>query len=261
MSGSQPAWPPFRVSEGVVDERPGAVERVGPLVCVCVEGDRRSRVAECQLDGLDARPGVDEQGREVVAEPVEAPPLGQAGRTPHRCPGSREGRRVDRLVVGSPEQQQRVTTCRPAGVRVVIDPDGTDATLQMPGQRLNDPNAPTANSLVVAVVAVVRDAEGRLLMIERSDNGVWALPGGAQDIGESTAQAAVREVEEETGLLVEVTGICGCTPIRAMSSRTTTAKSAKSFRSAFTLARSEARCGQVPSRRPPAGSSPPKWTH
>lgn len=73
----------------------------------------------------------------------------------------------------------------------------------------DDPDAPRANSLVVAVAAVVRDASGRLLMIERADNGLWAVPGGAQDIGETTRQAVVREVREETGVEVEVTGLVG----------------------------------------------------
>jgi ADP-ribose pyrophosphatase YjhB (NUDIX family) len=74
---------------------------------------------------------------------------------------------------------------------------------------VNDPNAPQANSLVVAVTAVVRDEAGHLLLIKRSDTGMWALPGGAQDLGESTAQAVIREVEEETGVRTEVTGISG----------------------------------------------------
>ena len=73
----------------------------------------------------------------------------------------------------------------------------------------NDPDAPTANSLVVAVMAVVRDAEGSVLLIERTDNGLWAAPGGAQDIGESVTEAVQREVREETGLEVEVTDISG----------------------------------------------------
>lgn len=73
----------------------------------------------------------------------------------------------------------------------------------------DDPNAPTANSLVVAVATIIRDETGKLLMIQRSDNDLWALPGGAQDIGETTRQAAIRETKEETGYDVEITGISG----------------------------------------------------
>jgi ADP-ribose pyrophosphatase YjhB (NUDIX family) len=73
----------------------------------------------------------------------------------------------------------------------------------------NDPNAPKANSLVPSVTAAVRDEEGRLLLIHKIDNNYWALPGGAMDLGESIADAAVREVAEETGLRVEITGLVG----------------------------------------------------
>ncbi|WP_224402154.1 NUDIX hydrolase [Pseudonocardia sp. ICBG1034] len=72
----------------------------------------------------------------------------------------------------------------------------------------DDPTAPAANSLVVAVVVVVLDGN-RVLMIQRSDNGRWALPGGGQELGESVRDAAVRETREETGLDVEVTGVVG----------------------------------------------------
>lgn len=73
----------------------------------------------------------------------------------------------------------------------------------------DDPAAPAANSLVVAVATVVRDESGRVLMIERTDNGLWAVPGGAQDVGESTREAAVREAFEETGIEIEVTDVVG----------------------------------------------------
>jgi len=73
----------------------------------------------------------------------------------------------------------------------------------------DDPAAPPANSLVVAVAAVVLDDAGRVLMIQRTDNDFWAIPGGAQEIGETTTEAAVREIREETGLDVEVTSLVG----------------------------------------------------
>ncbi len=74
---------------------------------------------------------------------------------------------------------------------------------------LNDPNAPPANSIVPSVTAIVTDRPGRLLMVHRTDNDLWSIPGGAMDLGESIADAAVRETKEETGLDVEVTGIVG----------------------------------------------------
>ncbi|RJS47447.1 NUDIX hydrolase [Nocardioides cavernaquae] len=74
---------------------------------------------------------------------------------------------------------------------------------------IDDPNAPKANSVVPSVVAVVRDGDGRVLMIHKTDNDKWALPGGGHEIGESIADAVVREVKEETGYDVEVVTITG----------------------------------------------------
>jgi ADP-ribose pyrophosphatase YjhB (NUDIX family) len=73
----------------------------------------------------------------------------------------------------------------------------------------HDPKAPKANSLVPSVTAVVPDASGAILMVHRTDNDLWALPGGGMDLGESIAQTVSREVKEETGIDVEVTGIVG----------------------------------------------------
>ncbi|MCO1617044.1 NUDIX domain-containing protein [Micromonospora sp. CPM1] len=76
-------------------------------------------------------------------------------------------------------------------------------------EHFNDPNAPKPNSIVVAVTVFVQDELGRVLLIQRTDNGLWALPGGAQDFGEYIAETAVRETREEAGVEVEVTGVVG----------------------------------------------------
>jgi ADP-ribose pyrophosphatase YjhB (NUDIX family) len=74
---------------------------------------------------------------------------------------------------------------------------------------LNDPEAPKANSIVVAVTVFVLDERDRVLLIRRTDNGLWAIPGGAQDVGEYLSETAVRETREESGIEVEVTGVVG----------------------------------------------------
>jgi 8-oxo-dGTP pyrophosphatase MutT (NUDIX family) len=73
----------------------------------------------------------------------------------------------------------------------------------------DDPAAPEPNSLVVAASAVVTDDQGRILLQRRSDSGKWALPGGGMEMTDSLPGTAVREVKEETGLDVEVTGLVG----------------------------------------------------
>jgi ADP-ribose pyrophosphatase YjhB (NUDIX family) len=73
----------------------------------------------------------------------------------------------------------------------------------------DDPNAPKANSLVPSVNVIVTNDAGQILLIKRSDNDNWAVPGGAVDLGESVTDAAVRETKEETGIDCEVTGLVG----------------------------------------------------
>ena len=62
--------------------------------------------------------------------------------------------------------------------------------------------------------AVVRDPHGRVLLARRIDTGKWELPGGAIEPGETTTAAATREVLEETGVAMTVTGLAGvfCDP-------------------------------------------------
>ncbi len=73
----------------------------------------------------------------------------------------------------------------------------------------DDPNAPRANSLVPSVNVVVTNDAGEILLIRRSDNDNWALPGGAIDLGESLSRAGIRETKEETGIDCEITGLVG----------------------------------------------------
>ena len=76
-------------------------------------------------------------------------------------------------------------------------------------EHLNNPDAPAANSIVVAVTVHVQDDRGRVLLIRRTDNGLWALPGGAQEFGEYIAETAVRETREEAGIDVDVVDVVG----------------------------------------------------
>jgi ADP-ribose pyrophosphatase YjhB (NUDIX family) len=60
-----------------------------------------------------------------------------------------------------------------------------------------------------AADAVVFDERGRVLLQRRADFGVWGLPGGAVEVGETLERAVRREVKEETGLDVEVVRLVG----------------------------------------------------
>lgn len=73
----------------------------------------------------------------------------------------------------------------------------------------HDPNAPKANSLRPAVSAFVQNGQGRILMIRRTDNDKYAIPGGQQEVGETLSQATIREVKEETGIDVEILDLIG----------------------------------------------------
>jgi ADP-ribose pyrophosphatase YjhB (NUDIX family) len=72
----------------------------------------------------------------------------------------------------------------------------------------HESDAPRANRLWPVVNVAVPGPRG-LLLIERADDGYWAMPGGMVEVGECFTEAAVREVREETGLEVAITGLVG----------------------------------------------------
>lgn len=61
----------------------------------------------------------------------------------------------------------------------------------------------------VAIGAVVGDDDGRLLLVQRADSGIWLYPTGWADVGYSPAEVAVKEVAEETGI--------ECEPVQVLS--------------------------------------------
>jgi 8-oxo-dGTP diphosphatase len=69
-----------------------------------------------------------------------------------------------------------------------------------------------SDRVVPCVGAVIKDDLGRLLLIKRGHSpgaGLWSLPGGRIEPGETDAEALVREVREETGLAVEAGHLLG----------------------------------------------------
>jgi ADP-ribose pyrophosphatase YjhB (NUDIX family) len=63
--------------------------------------------------------------------------------------------------------------------------------------------------ILTAAGVVITNAKGQLLLFKRSESGVWSIPGGHMDIGESLEETAIRETFEETGLtLYQLELIC-----------------------------------------------------
>jgi 8-oxo-dGTP diphosphatase len=61
----------------------------------------------------------------------------------------------------------------------------------------------------VSVAGVIADDHGRVLLIQRADNGRWEPPGGVLELGESIHDGLRREVREETGLDIEPIALTG----------------------------------------------------
>ena len=87
---------------------------------------------------------------------------------------------------------ERYERVRAASARIVaaLERRSPDEVLERYDDNLGQVTPQTGSS-----AAVVR--EGRILLIRREDNGLWALPGGMAEVGETPSEAAVRELSEE----------------------------------------------------------------
>jgi len=64
---------------------------------------------------------------------------------------------------------------------------------------------------LVGVGVLIRDGD-KILIVKRAgepSKGIWSIPGGLVELGERVRDAAVREVEEETGLSIEIDDLLG----------------------------------------------------
>jgi ADP-ribose pyrophosphatase YjhB (NUDIX family) len=73
----------------------------------------------------------------------------------------------------------------------------------------DDPKAPKPTSRKASASVLVQDDKSRVLLLRRTDNGLWTIPTGAVKKNETVAQAAVRECREETGLEIQPVGLVG----------------------------------------------------
>jgi 8-oxo-dGTP pyrophosphatase MutT (NUDIX family) len=64
-------------------------------------------------------------------------------------------------------------------------------------------------SPLVSGAAAVIDDNDKVLLMRRSDNGLWGMPGGGMNVGETPAQAVVRETFEETGIRCKAVALVG----------------------------------------------------
>jgi 8-oxo-dGTP pyrophosphatase MutT (NUDIX family) len=72
-----------------------------------------------------------------------------------------------------------------------------------------NPLAQMPDEIAPGAAAVLINVRDEVLLQRRSDNGLWALPAGRQEIGESSEVCAVRECMEETGILTRVKRLVG----------------------------------------------------
>jgi ADP-ribose pyrophosphatase YjhB (NUDIX family) len=97
--------------------------------------------------------------------------------------------------------------------------------------------------LVVAVRVFVEDTSGRILILRRSDTGLWGLAGGMMDLGESVEDALRRELREETALEVGALTVFGLSSAPMVEDHTY--PNGDAIQSVAVLAHARCNAGQV----------------
>ena len=83
-----------------------------------------------------------------------------------------------------------------------------DKTTEVKKSIMTDPRAYPSRPFVGVGVVIFK--KNRVLLAERDrqpHGKMWSIPGGAQELGETIEEAAIREIKEETGLAIELGGI------------------------------------------------------
>ena len=101
--------------------------------------------------------------------------------------------------------QERYGKLQTIGMELLALADGVDVA-ELEPLRSTVLSSPTP--FAVADCAVFDD-NGRLALIKRADNKLWAMPGGALEVGETAATGAAREFHEATGMECAITGLAG----------------------------------------------------
>ena len=116
-----------------------------------------------------------------------------------------------------PDDEERYKRVLSASARLVAAVEGRSSKEVLSGFEDNlDHVSPNAG----ANAAVFRD--GRILLIRRKDSGLWALPGGLVEVGETLAEAACRELLEEAGIRGKATRLLAVFDSRLIGAQTKT---------------------------------------
>ena len=105
----------------------------------------------------------------------------------------------------------------PSEIELLVERNGFEVLHRWENPDQSGRSIPWINILAWSVMrtphsgtnAIVLNEAGEVLLIRRSDNGRWCLPGGHMDYGETVAQCVTREAYEETGIEVEVERLSG----------------------------------------------------